>query len=203
MRKLLVLTIALALLATVGCTSQTAAPSVKASPTSEQTVVVETTVKPTAAPPEETAVAATATPAVGSGFADQEVTLENVEAALSFLFMDGEYIGTDVTDSAGTVYVTIMYLPSSYTDETNFVAQVGLQAAMVMEILFSNPNVDVVALMGNTPTAEDIIEISLSKETAETVDWADMIAQAQLDYNAMLMVADNYHIDDSISDKLK
>jgi hypothetical protein len=75
-------------------------------------------------------------------YANQEVTRETVEAALSFLSMDGEYIGTEVDDSLDMAYVTITYLPPSYTDETDFAAQVGLQAATAMEVLFSNPAVD-------------------------------------------------------------
>lgn len=182
MRKILVLIVALALLAIAGCASQSAAPPASASPTSKQTAAAETTANATVAPTEETTVEATASPATGSGFAGQEVTLANVEAALSYLFMDGEYIGTDVEDSLGTVYVTITYLPSSFTDETNFATQVGLQAAMVMEVLFSNADVSVVTFKGNTPTAEDIIEINMSKETAATVDWNTVINDAQKDY---------------------
>lgn len=207
MRKLLCLILTLFLLAAAGCSTQAAAPTVAATPsqTPEPTWAPEKTAaeKTAATTAEATATSVpAATPAV-SDFATKEVNLANVEAALKGFFMEGEYVGTDVENSGGVMYVTITYRPSTVTNENDFAVQIGFQASRVMEVLFQNKSVDVVTVKGDTATAEDMMEISMSKDTAATVDWAALIFQAQTDYKAILALADSHHIDGSISDKLK
>lgn len=210
MRKLSILALVLALLvAAAGCASQAVAPTVKDTPAPEPTL--KATPEPTWAPePTATATATptamptaepTAIPAVPD-FANKEVNLDNVEAALSGFFLNGEYTGTDVENSGGVIYVTITYTPQTYTEGNDFAVQVGHQAARIMEVLFSNPAVSVVIFKGDTAAVEDAMEITMSREIADTVDWADVIYRAQTDYKALLDAADSYHMDNSISDKL-
>lgn len=204
MKRPLILILMLALLATVGCATQAIAPTPSATnvPTPKPTVATpEPTWKPEPTPTEKPTPMPTVEATAVPSFKDMEVTLDNVEAALNGFFLEGEYIGTDVENSGGTIYVTIMYKPLTITNENDFAVQVGHQAARVMEVLFSNPAVNVVIFKGNTATLENALEISMSKEAAETVDWSAMIYRAQTDYKAILDVAD-YHMDSSISDKL-
>jgi hypothetical protein len=204
MRKLPILILALALLAAAGCSSQAMAPSatVTPAPTPEPTWAPEPTVEKTAEPTTEATAAPSAAPAV-SDFAGKEVNLNNVEAAVEGFFLEGEYKSTDVTNSGGIIYVTITYMPATYTEGNDFAVQVGFEAARVMQVLFSNPAVNVVTFKGDTAAMEGAMEISMSKESVADVDWDDVIYRAQTDYKALLDVAGSYNMGNSISDKLK
>jgi len=199
MKKLLILFLIFALLAATGCKGQTIAPSATSTPSPEPTLAPES---PTVAASAEATAIPNAGPAI-SDFANKEVTLDNVETALKGFFAEGEYIGTDVENSGGIIYVTITYRPSTVLSEKDFAVQVGHHTTMVMEVLFLNESVNVVTFKGDTPTVEGAMEIGMTKEIADTVDWVTLKNQTQTDYKAILDLADNYYMHNSISDKLE
>ena len=130
------------------------------------------------------------------------LTKDNISRALETVIPKEKFKGVDITKEKGRTIIDIYFNPGDFWDEKALVRTAASKAAESMEVLFKNPKVDKIWFWtqtemtdakGNSST-DNVVNVSLTKENAQGINWTKFKDMVLLDYNALFSIADSYYI---------
>jgi predicted small lipoprotein YifL len=146
-----------------------------------------------------------------SEFAAAKLNEENTKKAVAAVIKSEKLKEVTLTVEKGKNIVDVTYNPGDVLNEEALVKNNAVTASNVMEILFQNPKVDKVWVWTETTMLDDkgnsedenVVNVALSKENAEGINWPKFKETVLEDYNKLFDISDSKFIHPSISKAIK
>jgi hypothetical protein len=146
-----------------------------------------------------------------SEFATAKLNEDNIKKAVATVIKSEKLKEVTLTVEKGKNIVDVTYNPGDVLNEEALVKNNAITASNVMEILFQNPKVDKVWVWTETTMLDDkgnsedenVVNVALSKENAEGINWPKFKETVLEDYNKLFDISDSKFIHPSISKVIK